>query len=442
MDRNANLYQPASRINKHIRISIFEEITMLSLQNQSKNLAQGFPDWETPEFVREYLTQAISKNENQYIRVGGHPKLVQEIAKTYGPKINRTLDPLTEVTVANGATGILNNALASFVEEGDEVIVFEPVFEFYFAQAEIYGGKVKYFSLNEPTADSDSWTIDFEKLESYFTEKTRIILLNTPHNPTGKILKREDLERIYKILEKFPRVIVLADEVYEHNVFNGNEHLRIASVPGYWERTISIYSGGKIFSCTGWRVGWGIGPAHLIKPMTATQNWTHFCLSRPTMVSFADSLEYSLDKPYQGKANYYEWLSDLYAKKKDELVKILRNAPFDYRVLDPDGGYFVIVDITNTIPKIPKKYFYKVDTQENEPVGDVKALKDPEFSPDYAFTRWLTTEYGVTPVPMFAFYNQADAKSKIDYKGGHLVRFAVCKSDETLGAVAEKLKKH
>ena len=107
----------------------------------------------------------------------------------------------------------MNNAFASFLEQGDEVIVFEPVFEFYFAQAEIYGAKVKYFSLTEPTATSDEWTIDFEKLETYFTDKTRVILLNTPHNPTGKVLRREDLERVYKILEKFPRVIVLADEV-------------------------------------------------------------------------------------------------------------------------------------------------------------------------------------------------------------------------------------
>lgn len=413
---------------------------MLSLQNQSKNLAQGFPDWETPKFVRDYMTEAIEKNENQYIRVAGHPNLVKEIARTYGPKLNREIDPLTEITVGNGATGILNNALAAFLEAGDEVIVFEPVFEFYFAQAEIAGAKMRYFSMNEPSADSDEWTIDFEKLETYFNEKTRFIFLNTPHNPTGKILTKEDIERIYKILEKFPRVIVLADEVYEHNVFNGHKHLRLATFPGMWDRTISVYSGGKIFSCTGWRVGWGIGPAHLIKPMTAIQNWTQFCLSRPTMFSFAESLKLALDQPYEGKANYYEWLTDLYARKKDELLTILRNAPLDYRVLNPDGGYFVIVDITKSIPKIPRKYFFR-EASDNEPVGDLASLENPDFSADYAFTRWLTVEFGVTPVPMCAFYNQADAKNKKEFKGSHLVRFAVCKSDETLRGVAERLKK-
>jgi len=438
----ANVFKPASRIEKHVRISIFEEISLLSLQTQSKNLAQGFPDWETPQFVRDYMTEAIGKNENQYIRVAGHPNLVKEIARTYGPKLCREIDPLTEITIGNGATAILNNAMGAFLEEGDEIIVFEPVFEFYFAQAEIYGAKVKYFSLDAPRVGSDEWTIDFEKLESYFTEKTRIILLNTPHNPTGKMMKKEDVEKISKILDKFPRVIVLADEVYEHNVFDGHEHLRLATFPGMWERTISIYSGGKIFSCTGWRVGWGIGPSYLIKPMTALQNWTQFCVSRPTMASFSESLKFSLDQPYKDKANYYEWLTDLYAKKKEELLKILRDAPFDYRVLNPDGGYFIIVDLTNTIPKIPIKYFYKTENQKSEPVGDINSLENPDFSADYAFTRWLTYEYGVTPVPMFAFYNQENAKNKKEYKGSHLVRFAICKSDETLNAVAEKLKKH
>jgi len=158
-------------------------------------------------------------------------------------------------------------------------------------------------------------------------------------------------------------------------------------------------------------------------------------------VSFAESLKFALDQPYDGKANYYEALTDLYARKKDELLKILRNAPFDYRVLDPEGGYFVIVDITNTIPKIPIKYFYKSDNQKDEPVGDFNLLENPDFSADYAFTRWLTIDYGVTPVPMCAFYNQDHAKNKKEYKGSNLVRFAVCKSDETMSAVAEKLKK-
>lgn len=149
-----------------------------------------------------------------------------------------------------------------------------------------------------------------------------------------------------------------------------------------------------------------------------------------------------MDEPYEGKSNYYEWLCSTYARKKDELLRILKEAPFDYRVINPDGGYFIIVDITKTISKIPKRFFFKVDTKENEPVGDYKALENPDYSPDYAFTKWLTVEYGVTCIPMFGFYDQSGAKSPKDYRGSNFVRFAICKSDETLQAVGERLKKH
>jgi aspartate/methionine/tyrosine aminotransferase len=155
----------------------------------------------------------------------------------------------------------------------------------------------------------------------------------------------------------------------------------------------------------------------------------------------ASSLKLALDQPYEGKTSYYQYVTDLFAKKKEDLVRILKNAPFDYRVLNPDGGYFIIVDITKAIPKIPVKYFYKVETDKTEAVGDYKALENPDFSPDYAFTRWLTVEYGVTPIPMFAFYNQQHAKSVKEYKGSNLVRIAICKCDETVNAVSDRLTK-
>ncbi len=158
-------------------------------------------------------------------------------------------------------------------------------------------------------------------------------------------------------------------------------------------------------------------------------------------MSFAESLKYALDNEYKGKKNYYEWLNDLYAQKKEEVLKIFRNAPFEYRVLDPEGGYFVIIDITKAIPKIPKKYFFK-ESEDTQPIGDLNSIENPDYSADYAFTRWLTFEYGVTPVPMFAFYNQDHAKNKKEYKGSNFVRIAICKSDETLNAVADRLKKN
>ena len=176
-------------------------------------MAQGFPDWETPLFVKEALNNATKANENQYIRCGGHLSLVNAIATEYSEKFNREINALTEVTVANGATGILANAYCSFVEPGDEVIVFEPGFEFHWVDALIFGAKISSMPLTPPQGDSVQWKIDFEKLETVFNEKTRIIVLNNPHNPTGKVLQQWEIEKLIEILQKFPRVIVLSDEV-------------------------------------------------------------------------------------------------------------------------------------------------------------------------------------------------------------------------------------
>lgn len=405
-------------------------------------MAQGFPDWETPRFVRDGLTQATNAGENQYLRVAGHLDFVDTIAREYSERFKRQIDPMKEVAVGNGATSILAHGFASYLNEGEEMISFEPGFEFYFAQAELYGGQIKYLPMIPPKGDSFAWKYDFDLLERSITDKTRILLINTPHNPTGKMLTEEEIKSFIQIARKHPRLIIFSDEVYEHMVYGGRKHLRFGSYQEMWDRTLSIYSPGKTFSCTGWRIGFGLGPEGLIKPLVASQNWINFCTNRPTQVAISEAMKLALSQPYQGSTNFYKFLETDYERRKERLCKILRSAPFNYKVLDPEGGFFVLVDIENAIEKIPRKYFYKEGASTDDKVvgSNWKDLKDPDHTPDYAFCKWLTFKYGVTPIPLSSFYNNSAAKSVKDFRITNFVRFAICKSDETLDEVEKRLR--
>jgi len=433
----------SKRITNLIKSSIFEEFTALSIRTKSKNMAQGFPDWDTPKFVRDGLANATHNHENQYLRVAGHLDFVDTIAKEYSQRFNRQIDPLKEIVVGNGATSILAHGFCSLLNEGEEMISFEPGFEFYFSQTELYGGRIRYLPMIPPTGDSHAWKYDFDLLERTITDKTRVLLLNTPHNPTGKMLTEEEIKSFIQIIKKHPNLIVFSDEVYEHMIYEGRKHLRFGMYEDMWDRTLSIYSPGKTFSCTGWRIGFGIGPESLIKPIIASTNWINFCTNRPTQVAISEAMKKALNEPYQGSNNFYKFLESDFQRKKDRLCDILNRAPFNYKVLNPEGGFFVLVDISNSIEKIPIKYFYKEGTSTNDkPVGTTfKSLKNPDHTPDYAFCKWLTFEYGVTPIPLSTFYDNSQAKGVQDYRVTNFVRFAICKSDETLDEVEKRLLK-
>jgi len=327
--------------------------------------------------------------------------------------------------------------MQAFLEEGDEVILFEPTFPFVYPMVDLNGGKVRFSSLLPPDSKSNEWTYDFEGLEKLFNEKTRAIVLNTPHNPTGKVTKQWECQKLIEILMKWPKVIVLADEVYEHVVYDKEEHIRIGSFPEMWDRTVSVYSGGKIFSVTGWRVGWGIGPSHLIRPLIAAQNWTSFSVNRPAQIAIAEALNKAAEKNADGQT-FYNSMRETFQQRKTILYQGLEKAPFDWKLFNPEGGYFLIAEIANCIPKIPQKYFYKEGaTEVNEPVGDWLNLENPDYTPDYAFVRWLLFEYGVGAIPLFPFY-EPSTTGPHDQKGTLFVRFTICKEEETILAVGAK----
>eukprot|EP01017_Pseudomicrothorax_dubius_P017688 TRINITY_DN1986_c0_g1_i1.p1 TRINITY_DN1986_c0_g1~~TRINITY_DN1986_c0_g1_i1.p1 ORF type:complete len:389 (+),score=96.80 TRINITY_DN1986_c0_g1_i1:203-1369(+) len=388
----------------------------------------------------------MAAGENQYVRVAAHLKLANAISELYSPLFKREINPLTEVVVTNGATQSIFNAMFSLLEEGDEVIVFEPFFEFYIAPALFAGARVRYFSMTPPTDSNGTWTVDFDALEQLFSSRTKMIVLNTPHNPTGKVFTKQEYERIAKIIAKHPRAIVLADEVYEFMSYDKRQLVRFATIDGMWDRTISVYSAGKTFSATGWRIGWSVGPAPFIKGLVAAQNWSTFNVHRPTQVGVADVLVPSRDQPYEGHASYYQYLNALFEGKRNTMMEILSKAPLNWKLLNPEGGYFILANIKDIVPTIPRGFFYREDHPsfgDQTPIGcDYRELKDPQYTPDFAMVRYMTNKFSVTPIPMTTFYDNSAAKSVKENKCVDFIRLAICKSDATVEGVRQRLNKN
>ena len=308
------------------------------------NLGQGFPDWEAPDFVKEALKTAVDDNFNQYCRSAGEASLVETLADHYSPLVGRTIDPLTEVTTSVGATEALYAMMQATINEGDEVVILEPAFDIYPAQIQMAGGVCKRVPLE---LQDGLWKLDMNKLESSITPKTKIMLLNTPHNPTGKVFTREELMEVAEILKRHPHVTAVCDEVYEKLVYDGKTHIRLASLPDMWDRTVTVSSVGKTFSCTGWKVGWAYGPAHLIKPITLANQWIQYCVSTPASRAIVEILKKS-DSEYKGFATYYDFIRNEYERKRNDLVGTLTDA--NLKPIIPEGGFFVIADTSSYMP--------------------------------------------------------------------------------------------
>ena len=378
--------------------TVWQEFTPLAVKTKAVNLGQGFPDWASPEFVKEALRSATAADHNQYARSAGDPVLVEALASHYSPLVGRQIDGLTEVTVSVGATEALYALMQAVINEGDEVVVLEPAFDTYPAQVQMAGGVCNYVPLtcdvkNVGVKGKSAWTLDMNQLEAAITPKTKLMLLNTPHNPTGKVLSQDELLQISQILQRHPHVTAVCDEVYEKLVYDKRQHVRLASLPGMWDRTVTISSCGKTFSCTGWKVGWAYGPAHLIKPIMLANQWIQYCVSTPTQRAVASVIIES-DKPYQGFKTYYDYVCAEYEKKRDDLASSLKDGKL-IPVL-PEGGFFIIADTSAYTPDV--KYLNQPGPNGESPV-----------SRDWAFARWLTCEAGVTPIPPSAFYCKASA---------------------------------
>lgn len=386
-------------------------------------MGQGFPNWFPPDFVLNFAKESIEDKSkgasiHHYARVNGHGPLVEQLVQTYSPLLKQDLRT-ENVIVTDGASEALYTAIQAFVDPGDEVITFEPYFDLYEGAVIMSGGVIKPVPLyleeskkNKDDLTSGDLVFDVEKLKSAFSDKTKVLLLNTPHNPTGKVFSKEELETIASIVKDHPRCIILSDEVYEWMVYDDAEHIRIATFDGMWERTLTISSAAKTFSVTGWKVGWAIGPQELVSALMRAHAYIVFCVNTP----FQDALSKAFK--HAREVNYFNTLREEYQKRRDFIIKALKEAGL--KPIKPQGTFFTIADIS----KISLK-----DSEGTETITGVNmGIKD------WRVSRWLTTDIGVTSIPCSVFYSE---ENRYD----DFIRFAFCKTDDILQEASERLKK-
>ncbi|MGH2615255.1 MAG: methionine aminotransferase [Thermomicrobiales bacterium] len=371
--------------------SVFTEMSRLANQHGAVNLGQGFPDFPGPSFVKEAAKAAIDADLNQYAISHGSPRLRAAIARTWRERNGADLDPDQEITVTSGATEAIYDAIQAFTGPGDEVVVFEPFYDSYLPSAIMAGA-----TLNTITLKAPDWTFDAEEAAAVFGPRTRVLLLNTPHNPTGKVFRRDELAMLADLCRRWD-VVAITDEVYERILFDGAEHVSLATLPGMWERTLTINSTGKTFSMTGWKVGYAIGPPALNAALRSVHQFVTFASATP----FQDAMALAIEQaPALG---YYEELSRDYELRRAALNGVLEAAGLP--ALPVGGAYFLMADIAN--------------------LG---------FDSDVAFCRWLTTEIGVAAVPPSAFYLDPS-------RAPLLARFCFAKRAETIERAAERLRR-
>lgn len=387
--------------------SVFAEFTNSCIANEAVNLGQGFPNYAPPKFVQECL-QEVSKMgviTNQYNRSMGHPILVNQLQNIYEPLLNRKLTQMNFV-ITNGATGALFTICQALLNPRDEALLLEPFYDAYPNQVQMAGGVCKYLPFNIPKdcISSNQINLDFKKLDSMINNKTKLLFINNPHNPTGKCWNKEEFLELSRIIQRHPNLFVVMDEAYEWLVFDDNQHVRFASLPGMWNRTITVGSAGKSFECTGWKIGWVCASEEITNIIQMAHQWIPFCTSIPLQCAIGLSLKKQL------QFNWFEELRNKLQNRRDALVDGLNLAGM--RVIIPQGGYFVLANTSNF------DYDY-----------------NPHESKDFEFARWIIRTHKVGPIPPSAFYSPKNAYIAEDY-----ARFAFCKSDSLIDAGLEKLK--
>ncbi|WP_406414865.1 pyridoxal phosphate-dependent aminotransferase [Streptomyces sp. NBC_01614] len=371
--------------------TIFAEMSALALHTGSINLGQGFPDTDGPEEVREAAVRALRDGRgNQYPPGPGVPELRTAIAAHQQRRYGLSYDPDTEVLVTAGATEAIAAALLALVEPGDEVIAFEPYYDSYAACIAMAGGTRVPVTLRP---GGGRFRLDLDELRAAVTDRTRLLLINTPHNPTGTVLTREELAAIAELAVERD-LLVVTDEVYEHLVFDDAEHLPLATFPGMRERTVSIGSAGKTFSFTGWKVGWLTSTPALVTAVRSAKQYLTYVASGPFQYAVAEALALP--------DSYFAAFRDDMLVKRNLLAAGLAEAGFE--VFEPAGTYFITTDI--------------------RPLGETDG---------FAFCRALPERAGVVAIPNAVFYDHREA-------GAPFVRFAFCKRTEVLQEAVKRLK--
>ena len=440
--------QPRAELVSNDVTSIFSIYMKLTQKYNSVNLGQGMPDTDLATFMAPSLDQAVAnKGNNQYCRVSGEVTLAREVAKEFGARFNRAINPDTEVHVAVGGTGCFFNTLSSFINPGDEIVCFEPSFAYFIPTMNLSGAVPRWVSLLEGN-DITKMSFDSAKFEAAFNEKTRVLVINNPHNPLGRIFSLDELTYISEFLKaKFPKVLVLSDEVYSDVLYDSKQHVYIGSLPGMWERTVTFFSFGKSFGATGWRLGYAIGQASTIQYLAKVQAFSIYCVNTPCASAGALILNHARNQPYQDSPDYYTWLTKEYQNKKDQIVQILSESDLGLVLSVPQGGYFMVANIEKAIAGIPLKFFYEDFEEPTAREGtlakyeDWYELESPFYSADYAYCNYLCVVRGITTWPLSAFYDTQLSKDPKLKKGTNCLRISLCKSQESIERLRAMLKK-
>lgn len=369
--------------------SVIREMTRVALQYGAVNLAQGFPDFPCPAELKQAAYEAIETDVNQYAITWGDRAFREAIAKKVQWYLGLDINPETQITVTCGSTEAMAAVMLATIDPGEEVIVFEPYYENYGPDAILAGATPRYVTLHPP-----DWTFDQTELRQAFNANTKAIIINTPHNPTGKVFTREELTLIAELCQKWD-VLAFTDEIYEHILYDDAQHIALATLPGMEERTITINGLSKTYSVTGWRVGYILANPQLTGAIRKVHDF--LTVGAPAPLQRAGVVAMQLPP------TYYQELAQLYHNKRDTILKILDQIDIPYFI--PKGAYYIFADIS--------KFGYKNDIE---------------------FTNHLIKDIGIAVVPGSSFFNQPD-------KGQSFIRFCFSKKPETLEAAANKLLK-
>jgi aminotransferase len=383
---------------EHFTESVIREMTRHAMLYGAVNLAQGFPDFPAPAEIKKAAQRAVADDVNQYAITWGAKNLRQAIARQMGVWQGIAVDPEKEITVCCGSTEAMISTLLAVCNAGDEVVIFEPFYENYGPDSVLSGARPRFVKLRPPTSEGGEWTFDEKELRAAFSRQAqgqvKAIILNTPNNPTGKVFTRPELELIRDLCVEFD-VLAITDEIYEHILYDGIEHISMASLEGMRERTVTINGMSKTYSVTGWRVGWAVAPEKITNAIRKVHDF--LTVGAPAPLQEAGVAALSLP------AEYYAKLAEGYRVRRDRLMPALTVAGF--KCFRPRGAYYVMTDISAF-----------------------------GFADDVSFTQYLVKDIGVAAVPGSSFYR--DPRD-----GARQVRFAFCKKPETLDAAAEKLGK-
>ena len=389
------LYQVPNTIKMNITsklpnlgTTIFSVMSALANETGAINLSQGFPNYECDPKLLDLVTQYMKKGMNQYAQMPGVPVLCQQLAKKINSLYVAEFNPATEITICPGATEAIFSAIMAFVHPGEEVIVIEPAYDCYVPSIELAGGKPVPYALRAP-----DWKVDWAELGKLISPKTRMIIINTPHNPLGTILDESDILALQKLVSGTD-IIVLSDEVYEHLVLEkGATHCSVMRYPELRKRSLSVFSFGKTLHATGWKLGYIVGDERLMREFRKVHQFNVFSANTPMQYAIADYLE---------DPSVYNSLPDFFAQKRDFFLDLIKDSPFKCR--PSQGTYFQ--------------------------VADYSAISD-EADTDFAIR--MTKEFGVAVIPISSFYS-----NKLDNK---VIRFCFAKTEETLLAAAERISK-